>query len=315
VAIVGTGLIGASWAACFLANGLDVVATDPAPGAEDQLRNYVETAWPTLIKLGLRHGASTTRLSFKRSLPEAVSDVDFVQESGPERESFKVQLFAEMDALLPERVLLASSSSGIRMTAIQSRCKSPHRCVIGHPFSPPHLIPLVEVVGGEKTSAETIDRAMRFYCAMGKRPIHIRKEIIGHVGNRLQAALFREVVHLIDQDVISVADIDAVVCNGPGLRWSLMGPVLAWHLGGGKGGMEQFLQQFTGPITTWWNDLGTADLSQPALRKKLIEGAIDEAGERSYDAMTNQRDARLIALLQLLQESHIVERSQKSGRE
>jgi carnitine 3-dehydrogenase len=186
VALVGTGLIGGSWAACFLAHGLDVVATDPAPGMADKMRQCVEAAWPALTKIGLGPGASISRLRFTADLKEAVADADLVQENAPEREALKIKLFAEIDSILPPPAILASSTSGIPMSRIQSECKHPERCVTGHPFNPAHLIPLVEVVGGAKTSAETIERVMRFYTAMGKRALHIRKEIVGHVANRLQ---------------------------------------------------------------------------------------------------------------------------------
>jgi carnitine 3-dehydrogenase len=233
VTIVGSGPVGGSWAACFLAHGLDVVATDPVPGTEDKLRHYVEAAWPALTKIGLAPGASTSRLRFESDLNEALADAQMVQENAPERELLKIKLLADMDSVLPPPAILVSSTSGIPMSSIQSECKHPERCVTGHPFNPPHLIPFVEVVGGAKTYAETIERAMRFYTAMGKRPLHIRKEIPGHVANRLQGALYREVAYLIDQDVDGVADVDAAVCMGPGLRWALMGPNLIYHLGGG----------------------------------------------------------------------------------
>jgi len=223
VAIVGTGLIGSSWAACFLAHGLDVVATDPAPGAEDKVRQYVEAAWAALTKIGLAPGASTSRLRFTTDLKEAIAGADLVQENAPEREPFKIKLFAELDSILPSPAILASSTSGIPMSRIQSECKHPERCVTAHPFNPPHLIPLVEVVGGAKTSAQTIERAMRFYRAMGKRAVHIRKEVAGHVANRLAWALYREVAYLIDQDVVSVADADAAFCE---LTHSSRGPSL-----------------------------------------------------------------------------------------
>src|SRR5215471_8138253 len=211
VAIVGTGLIGSSWAACFLAHGLDVVATDPAPGTEDKVRQYVEGAWVALTKIGLAQGASTSRLRFESNLKEALEGADLVQENSPEREALKIKLFAEIDSILPPPAILVSSTSGIPMSRIQSECKHPERCVTGHPFNPPHLIPLVEVVGGVKTSAETIERAMHFYTTVGKRALHIRKEVRGHVANRLSAALYREIAYLIDQDVVSVADAEAAV--------------------------------------------------------------------------------------------------------
>jgi 3-hydroxyacyl-CoA dehydrogenase len=300
VAIVGTGLIGSSWAACFLAHGLDVVATDPAPGTEDKMRQYVEVAWPALTKIGLAQGASTSRLRFASNLEETLAGVDMVQENSPEREPLKIKLFAEIDSILPPPAILVSSTSGIPMSRIQSECKHPERCVTGHPFNPPHLIPLVEVVGGTKTSAETIEGAMRFYRTMGKRPMHIRKEIGGHVANRLQAALYREVAYLIDQDVVSVADADAAVCMGPGLRWALMGPNLIYHLGGGPGGIHHFLEHFTGPMTACWADLGSPDLASPELQKKIVDGVIEEVNGRSFEELSEERDNLIMGLLELL---------------
>src|SRR5579864_1662438 len=252
IAIVGTGVIGASWAAEFLAHGFDVVATDPAPNAEQNLRNYIDTAWPALTAKGLAKKASRERLTFSLDLKEAVSHADFVQENGPERPDFKIKLFADIDAATPPDSLIASSSSGITMSVTQSACKHPERCVIGHPFNPPHMVPLVEVVGGSKTSDEAVERAIEFYGSIGKKPIHVRKEVVGHVANRLQAALYREVVYLIEQGVLDVADSDAAVCWGPGLRWGVMGPILLFHLGGGPGGIHHFMEHLSGPVATWW---------------------------------------------------------------
>ena len=299
VAVVGTGVIGASWSACFLAHGLDVVATNPAPGTGEALRRDVATAWPALEKFGLSRGASLSRLRFTTDLEEALAGADLVQENGPEREAFKIELFARMDRVLPPPAILASSSSGLTMSVIQSGCTHPERCVIGHPFTPPHLMPLVEVVGGRGTSAETVERVMRFYKTMGKHAIHIRKEVKGHVANRLQAALYREVVHLIDQDVVSVADVDAAVTLGPGLRWGLMGPNLLYHLGGGPGGMRHFLEQFTGPMTAWWADLGSPNIARPELQKKIVDGVVGEVAGRSFETLSEKRDALLIDLLEL----------------
>src|SRR6202048_959100 len=300
VAIVGTGLIGGSWAACFLAHGLDVVATDPAAGSEEKLRHYVEAAWPALTKIGRAPGASTSRLRFESDLHEALAGAQMVRKSAPEREPLKIKLFADMDSMLPPPAILVSSTSGIPMSHIQSECKYPERCVTGHPFNPPHLIPLVEVVGGAKTSAETIERAMRFYTAMGKRALHIRKEIVGHVANRLQAALYREVAYLIDQDVVSVADADAAVCMGPGLRWALMGPNLIYHLGGGPGGIRHFLEHFTGLMTACWADLGSPDLASPELQKKIVDGVLEEVDGRSFEELSHERDTLIMGLLELV---------------
>jgi 3-hydroxyacyl-CoA dehydrogenase len=299
VAIVGTGLIGSSWAACFLAHGLDVVATDPAPGTEDKVRQNVESAWAALTKIGLAQGASISRLRFESNLKEALAGADMVQENAPEREPLKIKLFAEIDSILPPPAILVSSTSGIPMSRIQSECKHPERCVTGHPFNPPHLIPLVEVVGGAKTSAETIERTMQFYTAMGKRALHIRKEIPGHVANRLQAALYREVAYLIDQGVVSVADADAAVSMGPGMRWALMGPNLIYHLGGGPGGIRHFFEQFGGPMTVAWANLGSPELG-PELQKKIVDGVLEEVDGRSFEALSQERDNLIMGLLELL---------------
>jgi 3-hydroxyacyl-CoA dehydrogenase len=298
IAIVGTGVIGASWAALFLAHGLEVIATDPAPNAEANLREYIDNAWPALEQLGLSSGASKERLSFTTKLSDALDDVDLVQENGPERPDFKIKLFAEMDALTPETTILASSSSGIPIGISQSSCKHPERCVIGHPFNPPHLIPLVEVVGSKKTSLATIERAIAFYASMGKRPIHVRKEVVGHVANRLQAALYREVVYLIEQDVLSISDADAAVSWGPGLRWGVMGPNLLFHLAGGQNGIHHFMEQFTGPMTTWWKDLGNAEFT-PDVKEKIVQGVLAEAGNQSIDELAGERDRLLLGLLAL----------------
>src|SRR6185503_9669638 len=209
VAIVGTGVIGASWAAQYLARGLDVVATDPAPNAEANLRKYVDEAWPVLTAIGLTPGATRDRLKFTPNMKEALSEADLVQENGPERPDFKIKLFADMDDAAPVDSIIASSSSGITPSVMQTNCKHPERVLVGHPFNPPHIIPLVEVVGGTRTSPEAIQRAIAFYASIGKKPIKLNKELPGLVGNRLQAALYKDVMYLIEQGVLSVEDTDA----------------------------------------------------------------------------------------------------------
>ena len=221
ITIVGTGVIGASWAALFLAKGLDVVATDPAPNAETRLREFVASAWAALTRLGLSSGASQSKLKFTTDLAEALASADFVQENGPERVDFKQKLYGQLDEQLPPEVIIASSSSGIPMSQIQPGARAhPERCVIGHPFNPPHLIPLVEIVGGAKTSAETIKRADEFYTSIGRKTVRINKEMPGHIANRLQAALAREVYYLVAEGVVSAADVDTALSWGPGLRWA-----------------------------------------------------------------------------------------------
>jgi 3-hydroxyacyl-CoA dehydrogenase len=294
--VVGTGVVGASWAAFFLSRGLEVSATDPAPGAESTLRAFVDRAWPALEGLGLSPGASPDRLCFAAEVEKTLAGAQFVQESAPERIDLKIDLFARMDAVLPPTVAIASSSSGLKISAIESHCKHPERCVIGHPFNPPHLIPLVEVVGGSKTSPEIIEQTLKFYAGLGKHPIHIRKEVPGHAANRLQAALWREAIHLVAEGVLSVADVDAAVCWGPGLRWGIMGPNLLFHLGGGKGGLQHFLDHLAGPFATWWADLGSPELT-PEISRKLIAGVLEEAGGRSIEQLEDERNRALLGLL------------------
>jgi len=299
IAIIGTGVIGASWTSLFLAKGLEVIATDVAPEAESSLRRFVKAAWPALERMGLAPGASQSRLTFTADMPAAVRSADFVQENGPERIDFKKKLYRQLDELLPADVIIASSSSGLTMSEIQSACeRHPDRCVIGHPFNPPHLVPLVEIVGGNKTSETTIERAVEFYTGLGKQAVRLRKEVPGHVANRLQAALAREVYYLVAEDVVSVVDVDKALCWGPGLRWGIMGQVLLNHLGGGQGGIEHFFDQFTGPMTAWWKVLGSPELT-PEVRRKLIDGLHAEVGSRSIVDLEAERDEVLLGLLEL----------------
>jgi carnitine 3-dehydrogenase len=295
VAIVGTGTIGASWATHYLARGFDVVATDPAPGAETALRSYVDAAWDGAATLGLSPGGSPDRLEFTADLREAVADADFVQENAPERPELKVKLFADMDDAAPVEAIIASSTSGITMSEMQVECRHPERTVIGHPFNPPHLIPLVEVVGGTKTAPETVQAAMSFYASIGKRPIRLKKELPGHVANRIQSALYREVVYLIQQDVLDVADADDAVSWGPGLRWGVMGPSLLWHLGGGEGGIQHFMDHLMDRMADGWPGLGNPELT-PELKRKIVDGVLEEADGHSIDELTAQRDAMLLGL-------------------
>jgi 3-hydroxyacyl-CoA dehydrogenase len=296
VAVVGTGVIGASWVAWFLAQGLDVDATDPSPGAEARLREAVAQHWPTLQRFGLAEGASMARLRFHTSLEDAVRDVDFVQENGPERLDFKIELFRRIDAAAPLHAILASSSSGLTVSGMQSGCAHPERVVLGHPFNPPHLIPLVEVIGGERSSADTVERTMAFYTAIGKRPIHVKREVKGHIANRLQAALWREAFHLVEQGVASVADIDTAISQGPGLRWAVMGPFMNLHLSGGAGGIAHVLAHLGGPIEDWWKDLGSPAMTE-ALKQQVAEGVAAELGERHESELERTRDTLLLNLI------------------
>src|ERR1700757_1402398 len=299
IAIIGTGVIGASWTALFLAKGLHVVATDVAPNAEAALKNFVEAAWPALKRLGLAPAASQSNLKFTAALAQAVDGADLVQENGPERIDFKQKLYGQLDELLAPDVIIASSSSGLTMSEIQKGAAShPERCVIAHPFNPPHLIPLVEIVGGAKTSEATIRRAAEFYSSIGQRTVRVNKEMPGHVANRLQAALAREVYYLVAEGVVSATDVDTALCWGPGLRWGVMGNMMLNHLGGGPGGIEHFFQQFSSPMTAWWKTLGSPVLT-PEVQKKLVDSVHAEAGSRSINELASERDEVLLGLIEL----------------
>jgi carnitine 3-dehydrogenase len=298
ITIVGTGVIGASWAAQYLARGFDVVATDPAPNAEGSLRKYVDDAWELLTVIGLTPGASRDRLSFIANMQDALANCDFVQENAPERPEFKVKLFSDMDDATPPDSIIASSSSGITPSVMQSKCKYAERVLVGHPFNPPHIIPLVEVVGGTKTSPEAIQRAIMFYASIGKKPILLHKELPGHVGNRLQTALYREVMYLIQQGVLSVADADDVVSYGPGLRWGVMGPSLQWHVGGGTGGIKHFMEHLMEPMAAGFKNLGSPDVT-PELKKTITEGVLQEAGDHSVEQLAREENELLVGLIRL----------------
>ena len=298
IAIVGTGVIGASWAAYYLARGIDVVATDPGPQAEANLRKYVDDAWPLLTQVGLSPGASRDRLTFSPDMSRALAEVDWVQENAPERPDFKIKLFAQIDEATPPQSIIASSSSGITMDVIQSGCKRPERCVIGHPFNPPHVVPLVEVVGGAKTSEATIERAMAFYADVGKKPVRLHKALPGHVANRFQAALYKEVLYLVQQGVLSVADADVAVCYGPGIRWGVMGPSLQWHVGGGEGGIQHFMEHLMDPLAAMMKTLGTPEIT-PKLKQTVVDAVLKEAGGRSVEQLAREENSVLTGLLKL----------------
>jgi len=294
IGVVGTGVIGASWAAHFLAHGHDVVATDPAPGAEDRLRADVAAHWPVLQPV---EAASPERLTFTTDPGAAVADADFVQENGPEREDVKHALYAVLDEAARPDVVLASSSSGMLPTTIaRGAARHPERVLVGHPFNPPHLIPLVEVVPGEQTGEDVVERALAFYAAVGKKPIRLRQEVPGHVANRLQAALWQEAYSLVERGVATVADIDAAIANGPGLRWAVLGPFVNQHLSGGPGGLAHVLEHLGPPTEAWWRDLGQVTLT-PELNAKLVSGVDDELAGTDPAELVARRDAVLTSLL------------------
>lgn len=299
IALVGTGVIGGGWALHFLARGLEVRAFDPHPQARRRFGEMVDYAWPTLEKLGLAPGASPDRICFAASLEEAVSEVPVVQENSPEVLASKIDVLARIDAAARPETVVLSSTSGLRMTDMQVKCRHPQRTVVGHPFNPPYLIPLVEVVGGERTASEAIDWAVDFYRAFGKRPVRLNREVPGFIATRLQEALWREMLHMVDAGEATVEQIDEAVTSGPGLRWAITGPGMNYHLAGGERGMAHVLDQF-GPTLKWpWTRLEAPELT-PELREKLIRGCEAESAGRSIPDMIKARDAYLVGILNLL---------------
>lgn len=298
-AVLGAGTIGASWTAWFLARGLSVDVWDPRPEAADYVRRYVADAWPAMARLGMAANASPDAWRFHASPEDAVGNAQFVQENAPERLPIKRDLLARIDTVLPAGAILASSTSGLLMTEMQAGFASAARFAVGHPFNPPHLIPLVEVVGGKDTAPETVRWCLAFYAHIGKRPIWIRKEAAGHLANRLQAALWREAVSAVVTGLASVEDVDTAISAGPGLRWAAMGPHMTFHLGGGEGGMTHMLDQFRPAFEAWWATMTTPELTD-AVCQQIIDGVAAEANGRSIAELAKDRDAVLLPLLELV---------------
>ena len=314
VAVIGAGTIGTSWAALFLARGLEVVVSDPAPGAAEATQRLIEAAWPALTTLANTAEIDPTAWHFEADPVAAVRDADFVQENAPERYEVKQPLLRALCAALPAEVVIASSTSGLLLDQMAEGCAHPERVVIGHPFNPPHLVPLVEVLGSSDASHPAVEAAIAFYRAMGKHPIALKKQVKGHVANRLQAALWREAIYLVEQGVASVADVDAAISEGPGLRWALMGPHMTFNLGGGDGGMERFLHHLLPAVQTWWEDLGTPDMTD-ALKAELIAGVKAEADGLSLAELAARRDRLLTQILALKQAANVAaEKTELSER-
>lgn len=296
VGLVGAGIIGSTWAAHFLARGLDVIVTDPDPEAEKKLRAIVDIAWHSLEELGLAENASRDRLSFTTSIDDALKDADFIQESTPECEDIKDQVMTAISEVARPDVIIASSSSGILPTRLQAQCKNPERMIVGHPFNPVHLIPLVEVVGGKQTAPEIIRWAMAFYKYWGKEPLHCRTEKPKHIGNRLQAALFSEMLHLVAEKAASTAELDAALSSGPGMRWALMGSNLIYHLGCGDVGIGKGIEGYHLPPLR-------SEIAAPVVDRSLVEQLVDgttsQTAGRSIKEMEQIRDEFLVGLLKL----------------
>ncbi len=296
VATLGGGLIGQSWTALFLAAGKSVALFDPDPGAEARVRDAVEGAWPVMTAIGLTSETGAGTLVVHDSARAAIEGAQFVQESVPERLDVKHELYAEIETALGDATVVASSASGLTLTELQAGWRDPARLVLGHPFNPPHLIPLVEVMGNERTDPSAVARARGFYEAIGKLTIEVKREVPGHVANRLQAALWREAIHLVNEGVATAEDIDTAVSSGPGLRWAVMGPTLLFHLGAGQGGLAAFCERYSDSFNRWWDDLGEPHLDRVA-SERLVEGLKSITDAHSIDDLSTQRDALLTAVV------------------
>ncbi|HJP06402.1 MAG TPA: 3-hydroxyacyl-CoA dehydrogenase NAD-binding domain-containing protein [Arenicellales bacterium] len=301
VALVGGGVIGGGWAARCLANGLEVVLTDPRAEAREYVEKTVADAWPVLEAAGLTDKGDRSRLYFADDIATAVTQADFIQENVPEREDLKISVLEEVGLHARSDAIIASSSSGLLPSRLQSRCANPERLLIGHPFAPVYLLPLVEVVGGDQTSADSISRAGQFYRSIGMRPLHVRREIEAYIADRLQESLYREALHLIDEGVATVAEIDAAVTGGPGLRWAFMGTFLAWHLGGGPGGMRHTIEQFGPALELPWSHMKAPELTEE-LKQRIVQGCEVESGARDFDDMERRRDRCLVEIQKVLQQ-------------
>ncbi|MFD2657632.1 L-carnitine dehydrogenase [Gracilibacillus thailandensis] len=301
VAVVGTGVIGNGWIGRFLAQGLDVVAFDPADGAEERTRQVVEQVWPELERLGMTEGASQNRLTFVSTLEEAVQDVDFIQENVPEREDIKKSVLTNIDQHAKPDAIIGSSTSGIMATTLQEDLQHPGRVIVAHPFNPVYILPLVELVGGQATDAELMERAKAFYQSIQMRPLVINKEIEGHVADRLMEALWREALHLVNDGIVTTEEVDAAIIYGAGLRWAQMGPFLTFHLAGGEQGMRHMLEQFGPALKKPWTKLEAPELTED-LKEKVIEGCESHAGDVPISELENKRNEFLVKLLDLVED-------------
>ncbi len=304
VAVIGTGVIGAGWTARILARGLNVVAWDPAPGWQNRLGAALENAWPALCKLGLYPGASIERLRHAESMEAACTVAEFIQESAPEQLQLKRDLIAAIDACAGADVVIASSTSGLLPSDLQAGCNRPERVVVGHPFNPVYLLPLVEVLGGRKTAPEAVDRAVAFYTDLGMRPLRVRSEIAGFLSDRLQEALWREILHLVNEDVAGTGELDAAITYGPGLRWAFMGTCLSFHMAGGDGGMRDFMKQFGPALKLPWTKLEAPELTDELI-DKLTDGTRQQAAGRTVKELEQLRDDCLIAIMRALQQFEV----------
>lgn len=301
IACVGIGTIGGGWAAYFLARGYRVQAWDPSPSAGSRVHDLIDAAWPALTALGLSDSADPRNISVHTDLAEALDGAQFVQESAPEVLDMKQQLLAEIDAVTAPGVVIASSTSGYSMTEMAVQAQHPERLVVGHPFNPPYLIPLVEVAGGEKTARSAVEWASRWYELLGKSVITMDREVPGFIANRLQEALWREALHMVANDEATVEQIDRSITDGPGLRWPIQGPMLTFHLAGGQGGMAHMLDHFGPSLKSPWTRLEAPELSQE-LRDSVVNGCDEAAAGRTVSDLIKERDQAIVAIRNLMDE-------------
>ena len=303
VGIAGTGLIGAGWAARLLFRGFDVIAYDVSPAAEAKLKAQIATAWPSLEAL-LGTPKKQGKLTFTTDLKEMAAKADFIHEAAPEREDLKIRLFREIDAVAAPHVVIASSSSGFLPTNLQSECRRPERVVIGHPFNPVYLLPLVELVPGEKTSTEAMDSAAAYFESIGMHVLRLKKEIMGYICDRLQEALWREALHILNKDIGTTGDIDDSIVYSAGMRWAFMGSFLTYHLAGGPGGMRDFIKQFDPTLELDWTDLKFPKWNE-TLEKRLVEGCEAQANGRTVAEIEAKRNAVLVDMMKVFQKHQI----------
>ena len=302
IASLGGGPIGGGWAAFFLARGFEVTAYLHDAGEAESFREIVDTAWISLESLGLAAGASRDRLTITSDLAEAVKDADFVQESAPEVLAIKQDLYERIGGKVPPGVVIASSTSGLTMTEIQARCATPERTVVGHPFNPPYLLPLVEIVGGAGTAPETVAWAEEFYRLCGKVPVVLSVEIPGFIATRLQEALWREALHMVANGEATPAQIDLALIAGPAPRMALLGQCMAFHVACGAGGMATNLDQFGPALKLPWTRLEAPELT-PMLRDRMVEGCAEMAAGRPFGELAAARDRGLVAILKAIREA------------
>ena len=301
IAIVGAGTIGGGFAAHFLSRGLAVDVTDPAPDGEAKCRAFVARAWEQLRELGLASAPKAPDFAYHKTVGACVARADFVQENAPETEALKIEVLAEIDAALPAGKVIASSTSALVMSRLAVKTRHPERCVLAHPIHPPYLLPLMELAGGDRTDPEAVEFARAFYAAHGLKPVVLKKEIYGHIANRLQYVIWNEAVRLVLQGYCTPEDVDIAVTNGPGLRWAFLGPFLTYALAGGEGGLARTFEMF-GPRDAMSTDRAARIQLTPEQRQSLIEGVDEMLKGRSMREIAAERDTRLIALIKLRRE-------------